>query len=402
MRIVMIGMILALLGGTGSAESIDKRYATNKNCQACHRAISHQWESSRHAHSHFTKNQLYDRTLEYLASRDLLRTKEELVVECSKCHNPRIGKRRIGKTDKLKLLLDLGKEEVEKVLNTETMQNGINCIVCHNVKEVHWDANGSKRGYDAVTFGPQGVMYGPFKGAKSPYHKTEYNPIFTEDPNKLCFACHYSDVNAHGVKVYATGEEYHTVEGERLRCIDCHMSTKKEGVASNYAEQGGSAQQRQVRDHLFASVDNSKMYKKYLKLSSTVEGTTVHIRIQNDTPHKVPTGYGLRVLELLVRFIGSNEKVLGEKKRGFEAHWLDEKGKPTIPHLAHSILKDNRIPAGESVEITEAIPSGTRFINYRLMYRQISEKMAQKLGIDDPFFTQAFLLHNGLIELPAK
>jgi len=402
MRIVMIGMILALLGGTGSAESIDKRYATNKNCQACHRAISRQWESSRHAHSHFTRNQLYDRTLEYMASRDLLRTKEELVVECSKCHNPRIEKRRIDKTDKLKLLLDLDREEVEKVLYTQTMQNGINCIVCHNVKEVHWDANVSRRGYDAVAFGPQGVMYGPFKGAKSPYHKTEYNPIFTEDPNKLCFVCHYSDVNRHGLKVYATGEEYRSLEGDRPRCIDCHMSAKKKGVASNYGIKEGDAVVREVRDHLFASIDNSRIHKKYLKLSAELKGDKVRITLRNDTPHKVPTGYGLRVMELQVRFIGEGERVLDEKIRRFEARWLDEKGQPTVPHLAKKKLMDDRIPPRSSVTLEYPVPEGTRFVNYRLVYRQISKAMAKKLKIDDPFFTQTFLLHNGLIELPAK
>ena len=401
MRIAAIGMILALLAGWGSAEKIDKRYASNKNCQACHRAISQQWESSRHAHSHFLKNQLYDRTLEYLLRQNPLKAKEEMLAECAKCHNPRIEKRHIAKTDKLQLLLDLDKEEVEKVFYTETMQNGINCIVCHNVKEVHWDANGTQRGYDAVTFGPQGVMYGPFKGAKSPYHKTEYNPLFVEHPNRLCLACHYGDRNQQGVKVYATGEEYASVSGNPPSCISCHMSEKKEGVASNYRQSEGTVF-RKVRDHLFASIDNSQIHKRYLKLSGSVVGNKVRITLRNDTPHKVPTGYGLRVLELQVQFIGKEEKLLGEKIRRFEALWADAKGRPTVPHHASSLLKDDRLPPQTEIKEEYELPKGTRFVSYRLIYRQISEEMAGKLKVDDPFFTRSFLLHNGLIELSGK
>jgi hypothetical protein len=178
-----------------------------------------------------------------MLKNDLLKTKEEIVVECAKCHNPRIEKRKVNDTDKLGLLLDIDTETMEKMINNATMQNGINCIVCHNVDEIHLKkGDPNVRGFDAVTFGPQGTMFGPFEGANSPYHLTQKRDFFVDDPSRLCFVCHYSDSNPHGVEIYGTGKEYEAAQapdGKKPQCIECHMSGKKSGVASNYRGKGG-------------------------------------------------------------------------------------------------------------------------------------------------------------------
>ncbi len=393
---------LALLGSWGllEGEQIDPRYATNRNCEACHTAISKQWQTSRHAHSHFTKNDLYDKTLDYIVAHELTKTKEEIVVECAKCHNPRIEKRSINSADKLGLLLDIDKKSLDRILETPTMKNGINCIVCHNVDKIHLDKKGGKRGFDAVEFGPQGIMYGPFEGAVSPYHKTQKREFFVKDPNRLCFVCHYSDTNDFGVEVYSTGKEYEAAKAEHPnapQCIECHMSGKKKGIASNFGGEGGRVK-RLVRDHLFASIDNSKIYEKYLTISAKRQKDRLTVSITSQVPHKVPTGYGLRDIEIRVAFFGKDGKQISEQRKLYTAHWINEQGEETIPHLARKKGLDDRLAPYADVAETFTIPNGTHLINYKVIYRQIDPKMDRRLGVRDPFFTNEYVLKNGVIE----
>lgn len=397
-----IKLALVLLAGWGwlGAETIDSRYATNGNCEACHTEISNQWKTSRHAHSHFTKNDLYDKTLDYIVAHEVTKTKEEIVIECAKCHNPRIEKRSVNSADKLGLLLDIDRKSMDKILKTPTMKNGINCIVCHNVDKIHLDKKGKKRGFDAVEFGPQGTMFGPFEGAVSPYHKTEKRDFFVNDPARICFVCHYSDTNDYGVEVYSTGKEYEAAKADHPdapQCIECHMSGKKEGVASNYGGKGGRVK-RLVREHLFASIDNSSMYKKYLKISANRQRDRLMISIESEVPHKVPTGYGLRDLEIRVAFFGKGGKRISEQSKKYGVRWIDGEGEETIPHLARKKVSDNRLePYGRIVE-NFTIPKGTHLINYKVIYRQIDPKMNRRLGVHDPFFTNEYVLKNGVIE----
>ena len=396
MRARNIIVAILLMGGwmTLSAEKIESKYATNLQCKTCHQQRSHQWETSRHAHAHYSKNDLYAKTLDYITSQDLTKTRQEVIVQCAKCHHPRIEKHRLASADKLNILLGVDTKQTHEVFDNANMRNGINCVVCHNVKEIHLDKSGKKRGFEAVTFGPQGLMYGPFKDAKSPYHKTQYQDFFVNDPNRLCFVCHYSDSNRHGVTVYATGKEYDAAPGDKPRCVECHMSAKKEGYATNY----GHPKKRMVRDHLFASIDNSDMYKKYLEISGRVEKGKVVITLKNDTPHKIPTGYGLRRIEMKVRFFGDHDKLLKTVEKNFEAVWVDKNGKRTVPHLAIKLASDTRIPPKSKVTESIPIPAGTKIINYQLVYRQVSKEMAKRLGVKDPFFTQEYVLKNKVLE----
>ncbi|WP_456431737.1 multiheme c-type cytochrome [Nitratifractor sp.] len=376
---------------------IDAKFATNKKCEACHLDQSRKWETSRHAHSHYTKNDLYNKTLEYIVRRDPSKIKEQVIVECAKCHNPRIDKRTFHDVDKLEVLLNIDAQKVHHTLNNANMRNGVNCIVCHNVKAIHLDKNGSKRGFEAVEFGEQGVMYGPFKDSFSTYHKTVYQPILVEDPNRLCFVCHYSDHNDHGVMVYETGREYDGTKSD-IRCIECHMSAQKDGFASNYDGKGGRVKRR-VRDHLFASIDNSEMYRKYIHTEGAIRGNDLVVTIRNDAPHRIPTGYGLRQIDLDVSFFGNNGKLLSKANKRFGVRWLDAQGKPTIPHLAVKKGEDTRIGPKQTVTVRFPIPKGTKRINYKLLYRQVNPDLAKAMGVKDPFFTHEYILENGLLDI---
>ncbi len=401
MPILRVALIILIAINLTYAE-IDKKYQTNANCQACHSDISKKWETSRHAHSHYTKNELYNSVLEYIVAKKVTTTKEEAVIECAKCHNPRIQKREVSDAEKVSMLLDIDKDTLDKMINTAYMQNGINCIVCHNVDKI--EQNSTTVGFDAVKFGPQGVMYGPFSGAKSPYHFTKKRDFFKKDPNRLCFVCHKSGKNENNLVVYSTGEEYLAYQKESKKklpsCVECHMSGEKRGVASNYKGKGGMVE-RMVRDHLFASIDNSKIYKKYIKIDTKLKdnNTNFVVNISNLVPHKVPTGYGLRELAVEVSFFDKREKEIEKKTHSFSVDWLDKNDKPTIPHLASKMGEDRRLEAGANEELIFSIPRGTKIINYKLVYRQVKKDMQKVLNIKDKFFTRDYILKNGVLEL---
>jgi hypothetical protein len=381
-------------------QEINEKYETNENCQACHLKISSKWETSRHSNSHFSKNDLFKKTLEYMVRQEPTLILDEVKVDCAQCHNPRITKKKVEDKDKYLLLMGIeeNKAEMEHVLNTKNMQNGINCVVCHNIDEIHLDKRKGSEGMFSVKFGKQGTMFGPFADAVSPYHKTEQRAHFVGDEPTLCFACHYSTDNVHGLEVYSTGREYDT-KGSKQGCKDCHMSEKSMGVASNYAKDGGKPKPRMVREHRFASVDNSNIMINYVDIKSKTKGDKFILTVKNNSPHKIPTGYGLREIMLKVAYFDKSDKKVGEDRKVLEAKWVDDAGKMTTPHMAKSKALDTRLDGYTQKDYVFTIPKGATYARYTFSYRLISEKMAKVLGITDPFFLKEYVFSNQRIYL---
>jgi len=388
--IISIVMIVSL-----QAE-IDKKWETNKNCEACHMHISGKWETSRHSNSHFSKNDLYKKSLEYIVDKSPKKILDEVKIECAKCHNPRITKKYMNNEDKMLLALGIKEQEkkFEKVLNTEYMKNGINCIVCHNVDEIHLDKKVGSQGLNSIKFGPQGTMYGPLGDANSPYHKTEQRPHFTDDNPMLCFSCHYSTKNSHGIEVYATGKEYDKYKNKEAQegCKKCHMSEKKEGLASNFPIYGKQPRKRMVREHRFASVDNSSIFTDYVEIKNSIEDNKFNIELINQAPHNVPTGYGLREIILNIDFFDKDDKSISKDSRILGATWRDKRGNITIPHLAKSIISDTRLQGKSSKLFSFEIPDGADIVSYKFSYRLINSDMAKEIGVTDKFFLKEYIL----------
>ena len=63
------------------AQEINKKWETNENCEACHMDISGKWETSRHANSHFSKKDLFKKSLEYKVKKNHKFILEEVKVE---------------------------------------------------------------------------------------------------------------------------------------------------------------------------------------------------------------------------------------------------------------------------------------------------------------------------------
>ena len=375
-----------------AAEPPGKKWQSNKNCEACHGKISRAWETSRHANSHYSKNDLFMKSLKYIVRKNPMRILDEVKIECAQCHNPRLTKRNIAEEEKVELVLGYkdAKKKMHRALDNITMKNGINCMVCHNIDKIHFKKEEGSRGVDSVVFGRQGMMFGPFADAVSPYHETQQREHFIGDDPRLCFVCHYSRKNKKGLEVYATGKEYDRYKKSEEGCKTCHMSKRFKGFASEYTLPGELPKERMVRTHRFASVDNSNILNDYVEVKGEVQQDTFVMTVHNKAPHKIPTGYGLREIILKVKFLDKNDKPIDRQRYVLGATWMDEKGKPTIPHLAVTMAKDTRMEGKSTKAYRFKIPQGAVYAVYSFSYRLISESMAKDLNVTDPFFLREY------------
>ncbi len=380
----------------------DSKWESNKDCEACHADISKKWETSRHSKSHFDNNDLFKKTLLYMVKENNRLILDELKINCAKCHNPRVKQKEVTKSDKFLLLMDLDdtKEKYDKILNSKNMKNGINCTVCHNMNKINFDKSKGSNGMNDIIFGPDGTMYGPFDDAVSPYHKTAKRDYFVGDKPKLCFTCHYSGENDNGVTVYATGKEFDkNSDNSDEGCKSCHMSKKKKGFASNFAPTGKKPKSRMVREHRFASVDNSDILRDNIDIESYVKKNKFIINIKNRTPHSVPTGYGLREIIISVKYFNKDDKLIGKGKTVLGTKWKGSNGKATTPHLATFQGKDTRLKGKSSKKYKFSIPNGVKYVEYRAYYKLINAEMAKKIGITDKFFLKDYLFSAKRVEL---
>ena len=375
------------------------KIGTSDNCIICHTQFAKKWHTSRHAMSHFSKNDLFKKSLMFITREHPEKLLSEMKLKCAKCHNPRVTLSSIDNDDKISLLLGDSntEQEIHKVLNSKNMKDGINCLVCHNVDRIHLNKAEGSQGVNSITFGPKGTIFGPFKDAPSPYHTSVQRDHFVGDDPTLCFACHYGMKNEHGLTVYATGSEYDTNQKRHganavTGCKSCHMSPLEKGVASSYTEGNSVPKSRMIRKHRFASVDNSDIVKKHVSITDRTENDQYIIRIENNAPHKLPTGYGLRELILQVDFYDIGGKKLKNISRVIGVKWKDAKGEMTIPHLAASMLDDTRIEPQSHRDFPFPIPPGSTQVHYRFFYRLIGHVMARKLNITDPFFLKNYVI----------
>ncbi len=395
MKYIIISILLVI--SLFASEEIGIKWESNKNCEACHMDISNKWETSRHANSHFSKNDLFKKSLIYIVEKKPTLILDELIIDCAKCHNPRVTKSKISDEDKLSLLIGDNNTAYayNKSLNSKNMQNGVNCVVCHNIDKIHLDKTVGSRGMHDITFGSQGTMFGPFADSDSPYHKSEQREHFTNNSPKLCFACHFGAKNHQGLEVYSTGKEYdrfskdnnETVEG----CSSCHMSEKKQGFASNYAKVGEKPKSRMVRKHYFASVNNSDIMADYVEVKNSIQDNELVINIKNNTPHKIPTGYGLREITISVSYFDKQDKEVGEERYTLAAKWKDEKGNLTIPYLAKSMASDTRLDGKSNKNYRFSIPKKAAYGKYSLSYRFIGKDMGKILNVTDTFFLKEYI-----------
>ncbi|MRI58793.1 MAG: hypothetical protein C6H99_04725 [Epsilonproteobacteria bacterium] len=245
----------------------------------------------------------------------------------------------------------------------------------------------SKRGYKSVIWGPNDTMVGPYKDAKSPFHKTKQGEHFLQ-PNKLCFVCHYNGDNQYGVLVYETGMEYEQ-SGSKQSCVECHMSKKRERRVADVPIKGYVPKIREVRDHFFMGARNGDILTKALNIDVKEKNHKLIVTLQNRTPHRVPTGFAGREVVVEISF-WKDKNLMQSVTKSLTTKYLDEKGRVTVPYLGIEKAEDNRIMPNEKRAYEVQIPQGVDSASIAVYYRLVNKDLQKLLKIDNEIFARNY------------
>ncbi len=374
-------LLIILVTNILATESVklEDRYSTSKNCKACHNHILKDFKKSWHARSHITKNEYYKKSIEYIARKSRGKSFEMVEVECAKCHNPRISKTKTSEDDSLRYLMNLKNKTIDDATNDQKLTEGINCLVCHNIDNIHNDKDESIRGMDRVDWVKSGMMSGPYDNAKSPYHKVEKRNFMKEDVNNLCFVCHANKRSNLGVEIANMKKEYNSVKGKKKLCVDCHMSASHKGIAARFIQNGKTTfTSRIVRNHTFKGAHYSDMLKGSLGLEISVVNETLLVIIKNDLPHNVPSGMGAR--ELVLEIIEDNKKRLVL----LSSTYFNKRDKLSIP-LCVKNIKDpvSYIKAKSTKKMSFKIAKGVYKVSVNLYYKLVNDQVNKVLKLED-------------------
>ncbi|MCJ7765906.1 MAG: cytochrome c family protein [Thiovulaceae bacterium] len=380
-----VGISLLLLGSLSfgasseAAPKLNDKFHDSSRCKTCHMPIVKQWEKSYHAKSHYGSDEYLRASMDYV-HRKTRKSINAVKVECAACHNPRMAVTETGIDYEIAAVMGLDKgSAVNKAVKNDALSEGINCLVCHNVNEIHDELPPSERGVHRISWNPVGTMSGPFGDAKSPYHKTQYRDFFGKDPKILSLVCHANDRSESGLVFANTQKEY---QETTKQCADCHMSPKKMGMASTLPIDNGRAKQRMVREHGFSGAHTTSMWKDALSLIGKKEGSKLTLTLVNDNPHNIPTGFGAR--ELLIDIVyQSGSAPVDQKQISLTQNYIDKRGHDTIPHLAVKTTVDLSIGANSERSFSVDIPKGADNAVVTVSYRLVNGKVRTLLELKE-------------------
>jgi len=367
---------------------VDKRYQDSKSCKACHLRIVKEWENSWHARSHYQNDEYFKASLDYV-SRKTRKSKNSVKVKCATCHNPRISVTSTDEDYEIAAVMGLEKGgKVDKAVNSDSINEGINCVVCHNIDKIHDEYDTSKRGINRVEWTPSGTMTGPYKNAKSPYHKTIHHEFMDKNPNKLCFVCHANDKSVKGIVFTNMELEY---KDSSKKCVDCHMGPRKQDVAATYKMYDGKTKIRNVRNHGFMGAHVESMWIDALKLKLSQKNDSIYINISNPQPHNIPTGFGSREIIINITYKNAN-KVLKSDDISLTRRYSRKRDKATIPHLAIKTTKDVSIAAhGKKVLKVKKLKDATS-VDVSLYYVLVNKEVRDILKLKGKNWSKKYFI----------
>ena len=379
MKIFLLFVVtMSSLFASAKVVEVDERFSNSVNCKACHLRIVEEWKESWHSKSHYANDEYFRKSLDYVA-RKTRKSVNSVKVKCATCHNPRISVTSTDEDYEIAAVMGLDKgSKVDKAVNDDSISEGINCVVCHNIDKIHNEYDASKRGINRVEWTASGVMTGPYKNAKSPYHKTKHHNFMDKKPNDLCFVCHANDTSVKGLVFTNMQDEY---KGSKS-CVECHMGAKRKDVASTYKMYKGKAKIRNVRNHGFMGAHIEQMWIDALKLQLTQKKNNFFVKIINPQPHNIPSGFGSR--EIIVKLTYKNKrKVVGEQIVSLTNHYTRKKKKVTIAHLAIKQSKNASIPAkGKKVLKFKKLKEATS-VEVELNYVLVNEEVRSLLKLNE-------------------
>ncbi|MDR3177523.1 MAG: hypothetical protein LBT96_00925 [Campylobacteraceae bacterium] len=364
-------------------------------CFSCHKDQAQDWRTTWHSRSHIDSNPLYKAIVNYM-SRVTYQPEAGVLVECAQCHNPKMTIKEIADKESYALseALNIKTSQTEKVeasVNDKAIKDGISCNICHNVAKINETSNLQMRGFRVVEWGSADTIYGPFEDdGRARIHKSLQKEHFT-DSNKLCMVCHFGG-ERNNVNIYATGMEY-AQSNSQEKCAECHMSTQRQGIISpEIKKTGTTAKVRDIRSHLFASARNSDIMKDTIELTTAKSGNNFVVNLKNLTPHKAPTGFGGRSINVKIEFKNESGSIINTQTYVLETIYTDKKGRESIPYLATAIKSDTRLNANEVRKLTISKPAGAASAAVSVTYRLASERLLKIINFSDAVFDKEYLV----------
>jgi hypothetical protein len=395
MRILVLSFMIMMTLYGAEVVKLTEQYQDSTKCKACHHQIIEQWKESWHSKSHYDKDEYFRKTVDYV-SRKSRKSKNAIEVSCAGCHNPRIAVTETSVDYEILVAMKLDKNsEVNKALNSDTLSEGINCVVCHNIDKIHNDRDPKMRGVERVSWMEQGTMVGPFGDAFSPYHKTAVRDHFNDKVDTLCFVCHANDRSESGLVFANMEKEY---QKNDKKCVDCHMSPRMDGVASTLRLTNGKAKPRKVRKHGFRGAHTEVMWEGALDMDLKRVGDALVVTLSNNNPHNIPSGFGSRELIIDVEYKSVGE-VIKRQTMSLTRHYTSKRGKPTVPHLAVSESADMSVPAYGNKSVKFVLEKGSDSVNVTLSYRLVNEEIHTLLDLKEPIWSKKMLINRQRMKL---
>lgn len=371
------------------AVQVGDKFKDSGKCKACHSHIVKQWENSWHARSHYGNDEYFQKTIDYVARKDNRKSLNTIKIECATCHNPRIAVTSTSAEYEAIAALNLDKDSAAtKALQSDTISEGINCVVCHNIDQIHDELPADKRGINRVSWMKSGIMTGPYADAKSPYHQVEQRDFMDTNPNKLCFVCHANDTSEEGHRFIDMQSEF---KNSSKACVDCHMSPRKEGIAATLRNVNGQTRKRLIREHGFIGGHIENMWQNALKVEVRKNTNSLDVILINPQPHALPSGFGSREILIETQYL-TGAKVIKNETLSLTAHYLSKRGKPTVPHLAAKTVQSFSIPPQGAKAFSLPIVTGSNQAVITVSYRLVNDEVREILDLKDPIWSKKMVI----------
>ena len=231
-------------------------------------------------------------------------------------------------------------------------------------------------------------MIGPFADAKSPYHQVQQRDFMDTNPNQLCFVCHANDTSEEGHRFIDMQSEF---KNSGKACVDCHMSPRKDGIAATLRYVNGQPHKRLIREHGFIGGHVESMWQDALKVDARKSGGMLEVVLSNPQPHALPSGFGSREILIEAQYT-SGGKVIKNEVMSLSAHYLNKRGKPTVPHLAAKTVQTISIPAQGTKAFSLPLAAGADGVSVVVSYRLVNDEVRELLDLKDPIWSKKMVI----------
>jgi len=351
---------------------------SSKTCKLCHPSIYNEYKNSIHANSSIYKDKIF----KTIWQKNPLSKKGDF--KCAKCHTPNDS--------------DLINHKSKLSPNSAQLNNPISCQNCHQIKDIHKGKNSNENIYlnkDKYFFSADKNRKGEkisFKHTKSffglsestsgsPYHKIDYsNELYYN--GKVCMGCHANKKGTNGFEICSL--EVKESKNSKNNCISCHMPN----TLGSYVNLKNSKTHK--NHNISLRQDSYRTLGKYIDLNLTKTESGFRVTIKNLANHALFV-HPMRLGMLKVGIIRDG-KTIKLKSKAFH-RVIGKDGKPTMPWVANSVIKDTTIKAFEALAIKykQNLKKGDK-VDVDFGYYLVNPKIAKKLNIKEPEATKFRIL----------